>query len=259
MIEKNYPTDLNDNEWEVIKQYLPKAKKTGRPIEVDLREVLNAIFYQLKTGAPWRYLPKDFPPKGTVYWYFQKLQKEGIIEKLHNDLRDKAREKAERNTEPSASIIDSQSVKTTLFGEEIGFDAGKLIKGRKRHILVDTQGLLLKVMVTSASVQDRDGAKIMLEKNLKYFHKLKLTWADSAYAGKLVDFFQEKYGHKIEIIKRTDNMKGFVLLPRRWVVERTFSWLNNYRRLSKDYERLTITSENLIYLAMIRIMLRRLA
>jgi len=258
MIEKNYPTDLNDSEWEIIKQYLPESKKTGRPREVDLREVLNAIFYQLKTGAQWEYLPRNFPPKGTVYWYFKKFKKEGIIENLHNALRDKVREKLARNIEPSASIIDSQSVKTTIYGEEIGFDAGKLIKGRKRHILVDTQGLLLKVIVTSASVQDRDGAKIILDENLKYFHKLKLTWADSAYAGKLVEFFKEKHEHKIEIIKRTDDMKGFVLLPRRWVVERTFSWLNNYRRLSKDYERLISTSENLIYLVMIRLMLRRL-
>jgi putative transposase len=259
MIEKNYPTDLNDSEWEEIKQYLPKAKKIGRPREVDLRKVLNAIFYQLKTGTQWNYLPKDFPPKGTVYWYFKKFKEEGIIENLHNILRDKVREKLGKNIEPSASIIDSQSVKTTIYGEEIGFDAGKLIKGRKRHILVDTQGLLLKVIVTSASVQDRDGAKIMLDENLKYFHKLELTWADSAYAGKLIEHFKDEHGHKVEIIKRTDDMKGFILLPRRWVVERTFSWLNNYRRLSKDYERLTNTSETLIYFAMIRLMLKRLA
>lgn len=257
MNKKRYPTDLNDSEWELIKQYLPEAKKTGRPIEVDLREVLNAIFYQLKTGGPWNYIPKDFPPKGTVYWYFQKYQKDGTIERLHKHLRDKVRESLEREKQPTASIIDSQSVKTTLAGEEIGFDAGKVVKGRKRHILVDTEGLLLRVKVTSASVQDRDGAKILFTENLKYFHKLELTWADGAYAGQLIEWAKEEHDHKLEIIKRNDDVKGFVVLPRRWVVERTFSWLNNSRRLSKDYERLPKTSESLIYLAMIRLMLRR--
>lgn len=258
MKKKQYPTDLNDSEWELIKQYLPKATKAGRPIEVDLREILNAIFYQLKTGGPWAYLPSEFPPTGTVYWYFQKYQRSGLIESIHKDLRDKVREELERDKQPTASIIDSQSVKTTLAGEEIGFDAGKLVKGRKRHILVDTEGLLLRVKVTSASVQDRDGAKIIFSENLKYFHKLQLTWGDGAYAGQLIEWAQEEHDHKLEIIKRNDDVKGFVVLPRRWVVERTFSWLNNSRRLSKDYERLPKTSENLIYLAMIRLMLRRI-
>lgn len=224
-----------------------------------MRDILNAIFYHLKTGGAWNYIPKDFPPKGTVYWYFQKYQRDGTIENLHKILRDKVRKDLGRNKQPTASIIDFQSVKTTLSGEEIGFDGGKIVKGRKRHILLDTEGLLLSVKVSYASVQDRDGAKILFSESLKYFHKLDLTWSDGAYAGQLIEWAKENYDHKIEIIKRNDDVKGFVVLPRRWVVERTFSWLNNCRRLSKDYERLPKTSESLIYLSMIRLMLRRLA
>lgn len=259
MKEKQYPTDLNDSEWLLIKQYMPKEKKTGRPREVDLREILSAIFYVVKTGCQWNYLPNNFPPKGTVYWYFQKFQKDGTIENLHKHLRDKAREELWRDKQPTASIIDSQSVKTTLASEDTGFDAGKLVKGRKRHILVDTEGLLLKVKVTSASVQDRDGAKLIFSESLKFFHKLELTWADSAYAGKLIDWAKENYDHKLEIKKRSDDAVGFEVIPRRWVVERTFAWLNNNRRLSKDYERFSKTSESFIYLSMIRLMLKRVA
>lgn len=258
MKEQKYPTDLNDIEWELIKQYLPAEKKTGRPREVDLREILNGIFYELKSGCPWRYLPNDFPPWETVYWYFQKFQKDGTIERLHKYLRDIVREGLKRDKQPTASIIDSQSVKTMLAGEEIGFDMGKLTKGRKRHILVDTEGLLLRIKVTSASVQDRDGLKIIFSESLKFFHKLKLTWADGAYAGQLIDWTKENHGHTLEIKKRNEEVKGFEVIPRRWVVERTFAWLNNSRRLSKDYERLPKTSESLIYLAMIRLMLKRI-
>lgn len=225
MKKKQYPTDLNDSEWELIKQYLPEANKLGRPIEVDLREILNAIFYQLKTVCPWVYLPGEFPSKDTVFWYFQKYQRNGVIENIHKALREQLREDVGRDKQPTASIIDSQSVKTMLSGEEIGFDAGKLVKGRKRHILVDTQGLLLRVKVTSASVQDRDGAKMIFSENLKYFHKLQLTWADGGYTGQLIEWAEEEHSHKLEIIKRNEDAKGFIVLPRRWVVERTFSWL----------------------------------
>lgn len=258
MREKQYPTDLNDSEWNEIKQYLSKEKKTGRPRELDLREILNAIFYILKTGCQWRLLASDFPCWETVYWYFQKFQKDGTIEKLHKYLRDKVRENLNRSKHASASIVDSQAVKTILSGEDIGFDVGKLTKGRKRHILVDTQGLLLKVKVTSASVQDRDGCKILFSESLQVFPKLDLTWADGAYSGELIIWSKENYNHRLEIIKRSDNVKGFKILPRRWVVERTFAWLNNNRRLSKDYERLTQSSESFIYLSMIKLMLKRI-
>jgi len=259
-MEKRYPSDLTDKEWEIIAQLIPQAKSGGRPREVNIREVANAIFYMVKGGMVWRMLPKDFPCWQTVYNYYREWKNDGIIENIHKILREKVREKEGKEKTPSAAIIDSQSVKIgNQMGEERGFDAAKKVKGRKRHILVDTLGLILICVVHNAAIQDRDGAKKVFEKIKDQFPRLQLIWADGGYAGELVGWVLLQLKLLLSIIKRNNDVKGFQLLPRRWVVERTFSWFNHFRRLSKDYESLPSSSESFIYLAMIRLMLSRLA
>jgi putative transposase len=258
MRHQPYPTDLTDEQWDLLRPLLPKPKSGGRPQSVDLREVLNGIFYIVRGGVPWRMLPHDFPPWGTVHYYYWKWRRDGTWETIQDALRTKVRRSDERHKGPSAAIIDSQTVKTTEVGGSRGYDAGKKINGRKRHIVVDTMGMLLAVVVHSADIQDRDGAKLVLEKLKKSgFSRLKLIWADGAYKA-VVGWAKEVCGWVIELVKKPVRVRTFQVLPRRWVVERTFGWLNRCRRLSKDYERKTESSEAMIHLAMIQLMLRRL-
>lgn len=242
---KTYESDLTDQEWQIIEPLLPKSKE-GKPRNIDIREVINAINYLLKSGCSWRLLPHDFPQWQLVYYYFRFWKKKGYWKEIHDQLRGKVRIAAGKKIEPTAGIIDSQSVKTVKRGDLVA-------------MMVDTLGLILCVVVHGADVQDRDGAKLVFEKMKDCFTRLELIWADGGYAGKLIDYVNSLYSWVLEIVKRTDDLKGFHVLPKRWIVERTFGWFGNYRRLSKDYEYNPETSENMIYIAMNNLMVRRLA
>ena len=255
-----YPTDLSDSQWDIIQPLIPPVKLGGRPRELDMRQVVNAILYLVVSGIQWRMLPKEYPKWQSVYYYFRCWRDAGTWRRIHDPLRADVRQQAGRHKHPTAGCLDSQSVKCTAVAGVRGYDSAKNVTGRKRHLLVDTLGLLLVVVVTTACVQERDGAKLLFQRLTGACKKLRRIWVDGGYRGPtLRDWVAQHCRFCLEVVLRTDDQKRFVVLPRRWVVERTFAWLNHHRRLSKDYERLPATSEALIYIAMIRLMLRRLA
>jgi len=251
----SYASDVTDREWALISPLLPRAKPGGRPRVTCLRRVIDAIFYLLQTGCQWRMLPRDFPPRSTVYGYFRRWRDDGTWGRVHDALYRRCRDLEGREESPSAAIIDSQSVKTGAEARDmVGFDAGKRVKGRKRHIVTDTLGLLLRVEVHSAGVQDRDGAALVFDRLTERFPFLERIFADAGYQGPRVAAAAPR---PVEIIRRSD--RGFVVQPMRWVVERTFAWACINRRLARDFERFASTVRTLFQIAMIKLMSRRLA
>jgi putative transposase len=259
MTNQIYPTDLTDSQWNHIKELVPAAKHGGHPRTLDIRHVINAILYLTVSGIQWRMLPKEYPKWKSVYWYFSQWRDNGTWQRIHDTLRARLRQKEGRQKHPTAGCMDSQSVKSSFIPGKRGYDAGKNVNGRKRHILVDTLGLLLCVVVTAASISDPAGARTLLQRLGGACKDLRKIWVDGTYRGQLLDWVSARFRFRLSPVLRPDGQKGFCLLARRWVVERTFSWLGIHRRLSKDYEGSTSSSEAFIYIAMTRIMLRCLA
>jgi putative transposase len=261
-----YPTDLTDEEWDYIKSLVPSPRsgkrKRGRPIKLDRRSLVNAIFYVVRSGCAWRLLPRDFGPWQTVYGYYRRWTQDWTWRFIHDTLRDWLRKTEKGKVAPTAAIIDSQSVKTGDQAGERGYDAGKKVLGRKRHVAVDTLGLILAILITPAATQDRDAAKNLIRFLVIMYGRLQILWADGGYLGALVQWVKQlrPFGKlRLEIVRRSDRAKGFQVLPKRWIVERTFGWLTKSRRLCRDYEVRLDHSEAMIRICMIRLMLNRLA
>ena len=252
---QRYASDMTEIEWQLIAQFMPSQPARGRRRTTDLRGVVEAVFYLLQSGCQWDMLPKDFPPKSTVHFYFKRFEQDGTWTRIHDALYRQTRELEGKDESPTYAIIDSQSAKTGPDAREmVGFDAGKKVKGRKRHIIVDTLGLILKCEVHSAGIQDRDGAALVFDKLTARFPFIETICGDGGYQGPRV---RKSSPRPVEIIKR--NQPGFHILPKRWVVERTFAWLGINRRLARDFERFAKTSLAFIKTAMIKLMSRRLA
>jgi putative transposase len=255
---KHYGSDVSDQEWAVIKSLIPVHHGPGRKMTLSLREVLNAIFYVVRTGCQWRALPGDFPHWSSVYYHYRKWVKDDTWRAINAASCQLERVGRGRTPLPTGGVIDTQSVKTTALASDRGFDGFKHVKGHKRHILTDTVGNLLEVVVHTANVADCRGAPPLIEKVAETFPTLQKIWADSGYRGDLADLVQEALGATLEIVEREAGQQGFHVLPKRWVVERTFAWFEWFRRLSRDYERLLECSASMIYLASTRIMLRHI-